>query len=72
MQYRYTIPTPAMWANFDGGILEADDAEKALTMAKAILKDSFKKANEAFAHFDNTKDFLIEFDKDQIEIKLIH
>lgn len=69
--YRYFLPTAAMWGTFDCGIVKANNEQEALEKAKERLKYDFDKVNEVLASADVTAGFVLEFDVNTVEVKLL-
>lgn len=70
--YRYFLPTQSLWANFDSGIVHADNEEEALVKAKERLTYDFEKANDVLNSADVTTGFNLEFDANQITVALLN
>ncbi len=69
--YEYSIEgSSGIWTSFDHGEVKADTLEEATKLAKEKLTYDFEKANESLAFCDNTINFKIEMDLDNIEVKL--
>jgi hypothetical protein len=64
----YKLVTPAMWASFDYGTVEARTIEFARAQALTELQNNFQKVNEVLASADVTKGMTIEFEKSCIEV----
>lgn len=69
-EYEYTVSSFNIWSSFDYGTVMADNYKEARAKAIAKLNEDFAKANDALKHSDNTKDFTIEFDKDNVSVQL--
>jgi hypothetical protein len=69
-EYEYTVSSFNVWTSFDYGTVQARNQIEAKKKAIAKLKEDFEKANEAFNHCDNTKGFSVEFDTQNVEVKL--
>ena len=70
MIWEYNNSTNIIWTSFDYGEVQADTKEEALLKAKAELVYNLKKANDALSLSQNTENFTIEMNLDQIEVTL--
>lgn len=60
----YRLPTPAIWASFDYGTVEAQDEEEAYALSRLRVEHELRRINKALEPTGNT----IEVDLDQIEV----
>lgn len=67
--FKYILPSSNIWASFDGGEVEAENAEAALIKAEAEITVQLEKVNGALAVTSNTKGMNIGMDFDNIEVE---
>jgi len=69
-EYYYELSSFNIWASFDCGYVKANSLEEARKKAEQELRYNLQKVNDSLAYADVTKDFFIEMDFSNLEVKL--